>query len=62
VAWPFAYFVMNNWLQNFAFQTRIKVWGFFAAALIALTIAIITVGFQALKAGRITPVDTLRYE
>ena len=62
VAWPFAYFVMNNWLQNFAFQTNIKVWGFFAAALIALSIAIITVGFQALKAGRITPVDTLRYE
>ncbi|UCG28275.1 MAG: hypothetical protein JSV24_02640 [Bacteroidales bacterium] len=62
VAWPVAFFIMNNWLQIFAFQTKIRIFEFLLAALIAISIALLTVTYQALLAGKITPADTLKYE
>jgi putative ABC transport system permease protein len=62
VAWPAAYFVMNRWLQNFTFRTRFGLELFFMAGLLSLAIAVITVGFQAVKAAQTNPVKTLRYE
>lgn len=61
-AWPIAYFVMNQWLADFASRTRIGVWPFMLSALLAWMIAMSTVFYQAAKAARSNPVDSLRYE
>jgi putative ABC transport system permease protein len=62
IAWPIAWFMMNNWLQNFAYKTEMALWVFLLAGSIALLIAIITVSSQAIKAAIANPVESLRYE
>jgi putative ABC transport system permease protein len=53
---------MNRWLQNFAYRINIGLGTFILAALLALVIALLTVGYQAVRAARVNPVDALRYE
>jgi putative ABC transport system permease protein len=62
LAWPVAYFVMERWLQNFAYRVSIGVGTFLLSALAALTIALVAVSFQSLKAALSDPIDSLRYE
>jgi len=62
IAWPIAWFVMNSWLQNFAYRIELSWWMFVLAAVLALVIALITVSFQTVKAALRNPVDSLRYE
>jgi putative ABC transport system permease protein len=62
IATPVAWFVMNNWLQEFAYRTTISWWIFAVAGLAALLIALITVSFQAIKAALANPVKSLRTE
>lgn len=62
IAAPFSYYVMDIWLQGFAFRTELSWWIFAMAGLIAVFIALITVSWQSLKAARRNPVESLRYE
>jgi putative ABC transport system permease protein len=62
IAWPVAYFVINNWLQNFPYATNIQLITFILTAVLTLIIAVFTVGYQSIKAARANPVDSLRYE
>ena len=62
IAWPLAYFAMNQWLQNFAYRINIGLGIFVLAGVLALVIALLTVGYQAIKAARANPVEALRYE
>lgn len=62
LASPLAYFLMNSWLQDFAYRISIKWWVFVFAGLIALLIALVTVSFQAIKAALANPVKSLRTE
>ena len=62
VAWPVAYYFMNKWLQDFAYRINISWWIFALSGIIALLIALTTVGFQAVKAASANPVKSLRYE
>lgn len=62
VAWPIAYFAMSSWLRNFPFRTSFNPWIFLVSGLAALSIAVLTVSFQATKAASADPVDSLRYE
>lgn len=62
IAWPIAYFVMNRWLQNFAYRINIGIGIFLLSAMIAFVIALATVSFQAVKAALSNPVDVLKYE
>ncbi len=62
IAFPFAWWLMNMWLQNFAFRINMSWWIFGVAALIALLIALITVSFQAIRAALTNPVKSLRSE
>jgi putative ABC transport system permease protein len=62
IAWPAAYFIMNKWLQNFAYRIDIGLWIFALAAVLALFIALLTISFQTIKAATANPVDSLRYE
>jgi len=63
IAWPLTYIVLKNyWLSHFPFRVRMSLLTFFAAGLIALFIALITVSFQSIKAALANPVDSIRYE
>jgi putative ABC transport system permease protein len=62
VAWPLAYFFMNNWLEDFAYRIDISWWVFVLSGGIALLIALITISLQAIKAATANPVDSLKYE
>jgi putative ABC transport system permease protein len=62
VASPLAWWVMNNWLQDFAYRINIGWWMFLLAGLGAVFIATITVSFQAIKAAVANPVKSLRSE
>ncbi|MDH5744367.1 MAG: hypothetical protein OEZ52_12525, partial [Candidatus Aminicenantes bacterium] len=62
IAWPLAYYVMNRWLQSFAYRISLNIWMFLPAAAVALVIALLTVSYQSIKAALENPVDSLRYE
>jgi putative ABC transport system permease protein len=62
IAWPIAYFVMNKWLENFAYRIQIGVGAFLVSGAIALLIAYLTVSYQSIKTARTNPVNSLRYE
>jgi putative ABC transport system permease protein len=59
---PVAYYIMENWLQGFAYRTTIHWWLFAMAALVAVSIALLTVIVQAVKAAMANPVKSLRTE
>ncbi len=62
LASPLAWYVMNKWLQNFAYQASIT-WDVFAiTTLMAIVIAFVTISFQAIKAAIANPVKSLRTE
>ena len=61
-ALPLAWYATNIWQQSFAYRVRIGFFSFFLAAIATFTIALVTVSFQAIKAARANPVDSLRYE
>ncbi len=62
ISWPAAYFIMNKWLQNFAYRIDMRLWIFALATGLALVIAFLTISFQTIKAATANPADSLRYE
>jgi putative ABC transport system permease protein len=62
IAFPVAWWIMNRWLQDFAYRITISWWVFIVASLAAICIALITVSFQAIKAAIANPVKSLRTE
>jgi putative ABC transport system permease protein len=62
IAWPAAYFLMREWLQNFAYRVNMEPWLFVLSGIVALSIAILTISYQAIKAAIADPVHSLRYE
>jgi putative ABC transport system permease protein len=62
LALPVAWWVMNKWLQDFAFRVDLSWWIFVLAGIIALLIALLTVSAQAIKAASANPVKSLRAE
>jgi putative ABC transport system permease protein len=62
IASPLAWYIMNKWLQHFAYRIDIGWWVFAATSLVAVAIAYITIGVQAWRAARINPVKNLRTE
>ena len=62
IATPIAWWMMNEWLNDFAFRIEIKWWLFLIAAIVACVIALLTVSYQAIKAALANPVESLRTE
>ena len=62
IATPISWYLMNRWLQDFAYKINISVWIFIIAAVLAITITLVTVSFRAVKAAVNNPVDSLRNE
>lgn len=62
LASPLAWWVMNQWLQDFAYKIDIEWWVFAIAGTLAIGIALLTVSFQSIKAALVNPVKSLRSE
>jgi len=62
IGWPVAYFVMNKWLQTFAYRVDISVWMFAFSSFLVLIIALLTVSYQSIKTAIADPINSLRYE
>ena len=62
IACPIAWYLMHDWLKDFAYRTEISWWIFVLSGGIALLIALATISFQAIKAATANPVESLRYE
>lgn len=59
---PFAWYVMNQWLQDFAYRVNIEWWIFAVSGLLAAGIALLTISFQSVKAALLNPVKSLKNE
>jgi len=62
IACPIAWYIMNRWLENFAYKTALSWWIFALAGVLALGIALLTVSWQSWRAATRNPVEALRYE
>ncbi|MFK8007617.1 MAG: FtsX-like permease family protein [Saprospiraceae bacterium] len=62
IAAPIAWYFVNGWLENFAYQLGIQWWVFLAVGIFAIGIALLTVGLQSLKAALANPVNSIRSE
>jgi len=62
IAWPMAYFLVDNLLNNYAYRTGISGWIFLASGLAAILIALLTISIKIIRTARSNPVDSLRYE
>ena len=61
-ACPVSWYVMNKWLENFAYRTELSWWIFALAGIVAMGISLLTVSWQSWKAAKKNPVESLRYE
>jgi len=62
IAVPVAYFMMNSWLENFAYRITMGVWIFAVAIVVSIVIAWVTVGYKAVRTAMANPVKSLRTE
>ncbi len=62
IAWPLVYFIVENWLENFHYRINAGAFSFLAGLAIALTVAIATISYRILRAARINPAQSLKYE
>lgn len=62
IAWPIVWYLFNNWLNSFTERGELVWWYFALAAAVSIIIALVTVGYQTIKASNANPVASLRYE
>jgi putative ABC transport system permease protein len=62
IGFPVAWWAMDQWLQSFAYRINISWWVFVIAGCTTMTIALVTISFQALRAAMANPVKSLRAE
>lgn len=62
IAWPIAYFIVSDWLRNFAIRVDLSPWIFLVAGGTTVLAALVTIGYQTIRASRMDPVGALRYE
>ncbi|MBD1385950.1 ABC transporter permease [Mucilaginibacter rigui] len=62
VAFPAAWFLMNKWLDSYVYRIQISWWMFAIAGMAAITISIITISYQSIRAALSNPVDSLKTE
>jgi len=59
---PVAFFTMQKWLQNFAYHTNLSFWIFLITGILILTIAVLTVAYQGIRAALADPIEAIKYE
>lgn len=62
IAWPIAYLILNQWLNEFAFRIAMPIFPFVFSGIITLFLTILIVSLQSFKAANANPVDALKYE
>ena len=62
IAWPVAYYLMNKWLENYAYRININPWIFILSAIITIAVVLATISFHTIKAATANPVESLKYE
>jgi len=62
VAWPVIYFVADRWLENFYYRIETGIFSFISGLAIALAIATVTISYRIMKAARVNPASSLKYE
>lgn len=62
IASPIAWWVMNKWLQNYPYRVEINWWMFGFAVIAVVLVALLTIGYQTIKAAVANPVKSLRTE
>jgi putative ABC transport system permease protein len=62
LALPLGYIIARNWLENFAYRTTIGILVFILAVIIAITVTLLTISYQAWRTARMNPVESLKYE
>ena len=62
IGFPIAWYLVNKWLEDFAYKTSIEWWIFGLAGMLTIVIALLTVTFQSIKAALVNPVKSLRTE
>jgi len=62
IAWPIIYFVSKSWLQNYHYRIGLPLFDFILGFVVAIVIALITISHRTLKAARVNPAESLRYE
>jgi len=62
IAWPLIYYIAGKWLENFYYRINLGAFSFIAGLTIALVIAIITISYRILRAARVNPAQSLKYE
>jgi putative ABC transport system permease protein len=62
IAWPLAWYVMNQWLEDYAYRIDVTLSTFVSVALLSVVIALLTISFQSIKAAIANPVKSLRSE
>lgn len=62
IAWPVIYYYAGKWLENFYYKINLGVFSFLAGLTIALGIALLTITYRVMKAARVNPAQSLKYE
>ncbi len=62
IAWPIAALIMNNWLENFAYRIDLSWQAFVLAGALAFSVAMVTVGVQAIRASLVNPIHALKQD
>lgn len=62
IVYPIAYFVLQGWLENYAYHTTPGIGIFILASVLTVALAFLSVGWNVLKASLANPVESLRYE
>jgi putative ABC transport system permease protein len=62
VMWPLTYFILNRWLESYAYRVNITWWIFVFTGFAVLVVSLLTICWQIIRAATANPVDSLRYE
>jgi putative ABC transport system permease protein len=62
IAWPLIYYIAARWLENFYYRINLGVFSFIAGLTIALGIAVMTISYRIMRAARVNPAQSLKYE
>ncbi len=62
IAWPLIYYIASKWLENFYYRINLGVFSFIAGLSIALGVAILTISYRIMRAARVNPAQSLKYE
>jgi putative ABC transport system permease protein len=62
IAWPLIYFISSRWLENFYYRADAGIFIYIAGLLLAVGIALLTISYRVVRAARINPASSLKYE